>query len=157
MVRFFQSIRFAVCVLIPMLGSPANAGPTIRGQYYDEVAYYSSCPSTSSCRVDFSQTPPDKLIEVTNVACYANTTKRLSSLTLGVAASSGGPNIARQTPLNLPEPYAFNTVNNVMTTNQPIRFLVGTSRYPFILLGSLESFSIGAAYCHLVGNVLDVP
>ena len=106
------------------------------------------------CRASFAQTPPDKLIEITNVACYGNTSKQLVLLSLGVAATAGGFGLQRQVPLQLPPPYVYNSLNIVFSINQPIRFLVGPGRFPFIQFSAFDIISVTSGICHIVGNVV---
>lgn len=148
-------MKFRVCLfaLAMVLGTQANAAPTMYGKYYDETANV-SC-ANSSCRVQFSQTPPDKLIEITNVACTGNTTVQLIGLTLTVAATPGGNPLQRQVPLYLPPPYMYNSINIIFSTNHPVRYLVGQGRYPVINWSAFDSYSAAYGSCHIVGNVVD--
>lgn len=140
---------FALALVV---GTKANAAPTLYGNYYDETTGV-TCDNNVGCRASFSQTPPDKLIEITNVACYGNTDKQLTLLLLGVAATAGGYGLERRVPLYLPPPYVYNSLNIVFSTNHPVRFLVGPGRFPFIQLASFGTVSAVGAFCHIVGNV----
>lgn len=148
-----MKVHVWIFALALVLGTKANAAPTIYGNYYDETAYV-TCDSNVGCRASFSQTPPDKLIEITNVACYGNTSKQLVLLTLGVAATAGGFGLQRQFPLQLPPPYVYNSLNIVVSINQPVRFLVGPGRFPFISFSAFESITVTSGFCEIVGNVV---
>ncbi|HEV2156450.1 hypothetical protein [Bradyrhizobium sp.] len=139
--------------LAMVLGTKANAAATIYGNYYDETTYV-SCDNNVGCRASFSQTPPDKLIEITNVACYGNTSKQLVLVMLGVAATAGGFGMQRQVPLQLPQPYVYNSLNIVFSLNHPVRFLVGPGRFPFIQFSAFDNVSVTGGTCHIVGNIM---
>lgn len=149
-----MKFRVWLFALAMVLGTKANAAPTMYGHYYDETAFV-SCGNNIGCRASFSQTPPDKLIEITNVACFANTDRQLVTLTLGVAATAGGFPLQRQVPLYLPPPYIYNSLNIVFSTNHPVRYLVGQGRFPFISFSAFDTLSVTSGTCHIVGNIVD--
>ncbi|MBR0689251.1 hypothetical protein JQ612_06305 [Bradyrhizobium manausense] len=139
--------------LAMVLGTKANAAATIYGNYYDETTFV-SCDANTGCRASFSQTPPDKLLEITNVACYGNSDKQLVQLLLQVSTTAGGFGLQRRLPLYLPLPYVYNSLNIVFSTNHPVRFLVGQGRFPFIQFAAFDNFSVTGGTCHIVGNLI---
>ena len=93
-------IRFAKVTTIAaalVSASQSHAAPLSYGNYYDETVPLSECLSGAgtSCQINFSQTPTNKLVLVTTVSCHMTSSKQPYEAFLAIATTYGGSTIGR--------------------------------------------------------------
>lgn len=128
--RFAYFVRIAILTGL-LITSAATAAPVTFGSYYDENVTPPAICSASLCTVFFSQLPSDRLLLVTNVACAFVTPYPVTQIVLGINAGPTSGTQSRELPLQLPQPVVY-AGYNYMQFNQPVHFLIGQTRYPFI-------------------------
>lgn len=145
-------IALAGFTLVPAANS--SAAPLSYGTYYDETVSAPTCVSTSVCSVYFSVTPADKLLMIKKINCTFNTPSAVQVAVLEIATTSHGSALQRVFPL--PMPPAQNASGNYYTSleSQP-DWLVGQSRFPFILFSTITSSNFMNGTCTLRGELVD--
>jgi hypothetical protein len=125
---FARLIPFGVVTFFLVLGgNQANAQVVSYGTYYDETVAGIECANVAAttCRVNFSQTPSDKLVMVSQISCYLSSTKQPFAILLGVAPTSGGNPITRE----LFFPFDFPLINSLSryagAIHENVRWLIG--------------------------------
>jgi hypothetical protein len=143
-------VQFAIVVLALVIGTQAKA-QTIYGTYYDDEAS-TSCSGVSNCRLNFSQIPADKLLMLSKINCNITTATQLTALNFLISATLGGSNLARSFPMALPAPALAGGIN-FYNFREDAHFLVGQSRFPFLVVGMNTTASI-SMFCTLVGDLV---
>ena len=125
--------RLLQCVFLLLMaaGGPATAAAVKYGTYYDETKTSPGICNTSLCTIYFSETPGDKLLLVTHVACTFTTPFPVTNLILGVNTAPTSGAIQREYPLQLPQPVVYSNYY-YMQISHPVNFLIGQGRYPFV-------------------------
>ena len=70
---FARLTQCAVVAFALFIGGPAKATALVYGTYYDE-SLSNSCFANFDCRINFSQTPADKLLMVSMISCVIGST-----------------------------------------------------------------------------------
>ncbi|MGY8711090.1 hypothetical protein RAD16_35630 [Bradyrhizobium sp. 18BD] len=147
----FRVLQVALAGLALITGGSASAAPLVYGAYYDETNGR-TCSATSNCRLDFSQSPTNKLVLFRKVNCYISSTSPLYAGILGIATTFGGDPIYRFLPLPIPAPLY---VGSHYYTNfeADIRWLMGQGRFPYLeFVATSATFNIS---CTIVGDLID--
>src|SRR5882757_6277596 len=104
--HFANLLRFAVLAGALVIASHVEAAPVAYGSYYDETSQVVDCPTpgiAGLCRVNFSQTPSNKLVIITHVSCYFVAGVIPYNISLEISATSGGGSLGRSINLNIPQ------------------------------------------------------
>jgi hypothetical protein len=114
------------------ISNHANAAPLTYGTYYDESAS-AVCVNATSCRLNFSQLPSDKLLMVQKINCTTVSSQPIAYAFFQISATSGGSALSRNLPIALPLAQLISgSYSTSWETNT--HFLVGTGRFPYISL-----------------------
>jgi hypothetical protein len=97
----FRAFLFAFTGFALIPSGSSSAAPLVYGNYYDETAQV-TCSSNSFCRLNFSQSPTDKLVMIRKLNCAVNSTNSLAEGYLYISTTNGGPQIQRNLPLPIP-------------------------------------------------------
>ncbi|MBR0835980.1 hypothetical protein JQ612_22580 [Bradyrhizobium manausense] len=144
-------IALAGFTLVPAVNS--SAAPLTYGTYYDETASSGSCFS-STCNVYFSQTPADKLLMIRKINCVFGGSVAAQQAVLEIATQFHGAPIQRF--LALPMPQAQVTGGTFTTSvESQADWLVGQSRFPFVVVSTFTNASTINASCTLRGDLID--
>jgi hypothetical protein len=150
-------IYFAVVTACLVLGAnQANAQATIYGTYYDETVLGINCtnPSIVTCRVNFSQTPSDNLVMISEVSCYNSSTKQPYALALHVAATSGGDPISRELFIDYAPPLISTFALYAGAIHKNVQWLIGQGRYPYVEISYGSVSNNATVRCTIVGSVV---
>ena len=145
--RFSQFVLVASLLLV---SAQASAVPLAYGTYYDETV--SSGCGGNTCRLNFSQTPSDKLLLVSRINCNLQTNLQPSALLLQISATSGGSGLQR----NLWLPFSPAIVSGGIyytTFREDTQFLVGQGRFPFVQMVFLAGIG-GSISCTMIGSLV---
>jgi hypothetical protein len=145
-------VKLAIVALAMSAGDHVNAAPVTYGTYYDETVS-TNCPASSSCRVNFSQLPADKLLMVNQISCQIGSNSvALAAVGLFISATSGGIPLQRNYNLSY---LASSLIGGSYFTNvqQNIHYLVGQGRFPSIF-ASYTAPTNTSASCTLVGDLV---
>ncbi|MBR1120858.1 hypothetical protein JQ628_04960 [Bradyrhizobium lablabi] len=151
-VRFAQFAIVAVTSLF--IGSSAQAVAVMYGTYYDESVTPSCMSGGAACTVAFSQLPPNKLLLVTHVACFAQTTSPIVFATLGIFTAPTSGTLQRDYPLQLPQPVQAGSVYYTQISH-PVNFLIGQSRYPHVAIAAAATTNAWAIKCTISGTLIN--
>jgi hypothetical protein len=151
---FARLTKFAVVALALAVGSQAKAASLTYGTYYEDTET-ANCNSTPSCRLNFLQFPTDNLVMINKLNCSINASSQLGSLTLDIAATSGGTSISRFLPLGLPNPTLVSSIY-YYNFQQDAQYLIGQGRFPYIFapVASLGGTSTTQISCTIVGTLV---
>ena len=161
--RFAQFVQSATLLLLFAVGlaMPAHAQankPIISGTWYEDRA--SGFTANNQILLTLAQTPANKLLNITHVACTINTksTQALLAVDLDVGSTSGSVDLFRPYPIrgNV-SPQVTNSTNSWSVVTDRIFYKVGPGRYPSI---NILTSSDGASYainatCIIVGELSD--
>ena len=151
---FARVAKLAIVALVLVIAGQAGAAPLSYGTYYDETTFY-SCSSGISCRVNFSQTPADKLLMVNKISCNSTSSAQLVQGTLHIATTFGGGDLpTRSLPLVIPTTSVLaNNSAYYVSFREDAHYLIGQGRFPFLLLESPVS---GTKFgrCTLIGDLV---
>lgn len=150
-------IHFAVVTVFLVLGAnQANAQATIYGTYYDETVIGTNCtsPTILTCRVDFSQTPSDSLVMITEVSCLNSSTKQPYALLLHVAATSGGQPISRELFIDYAPPLISVLSLYAGSVHKNVQWLIGQGRFPYVEISYGSIGNSATVNCTIVGNLV---
>jgi hypothetical protein len=167
-VHFFGVARFAAVLFFSFVGfaaSPVHAQnnkPVRSGNFYEDRASGSNTALSPDVSLTFAQSPPDKLFNITDVACDIRVLggQVLASVTLLVGTASGTNDLGRPYPIRgnaIPEIRPQGTKYYSLVTNQ-IFYKVGPGRYPSITIhtdNDGSSLPSVIANCVIVGNLTD--
>ncbi|MBR0721182.1 hypothetical protein JQ612_18585 [Bradyrhizobium manausense] len=145
-------LLFALAGFALVTGGNSSAAPVRYGNYYDETADV-FCSTVTTCRLNFSQTPTDKLVMLRKLNCNISTTSTLFQALLHIATTNGGLGIARSLPLPVPGPIAVGTAT---TTNfeSDIHWLIGQGRFPYVDFDIAAQANI-IVNCTMTGDLID--
>jgi hypothetical protein len=155
--EMFARSLLAAIAFVMAVGSHAQAAPLIYGTYYDETVSGVGCTNAGGCRLNFSQTPADKLLMVSKISCRILTSGTAQSgvtdITLQISATSGGVAIQRHLPIQIP---FSQTINSAFYVNvrEDAHYLIGQGRFPFIFVGTGVAGSTIFMDCTIVGDLV---
>jgi hypothetical protein len=152
---FARFTKFAVVALALAVGGQAKAANLTYGTYYEDTET-TSCSATTNCRLNFLQFPTNNLVMINKLNCAISATSELGSLTLDIAAVSGGSPVAggRFLPLGLPNP-TFISNTYLYNFQQDAQYLIGQARFPYLApVASLGGTSTTAMSCTIVGTLV---
>jgi hypothetical protein len=151
---FYRLAQFVVVALALVIGSHVKAANLTYGTYYEDTET-NACVNAASCRLNFLQFPTDNLVMINKLNCAISATSELGSLSLNIAATSGGPSIAggRFIPLGLPNP-TFTSNTYLYNFQQDAQYLIGQGRFPYIFapVASIGGTSTTTMSCTMVGT-----
>ncbi len=155
---FTRLISFAVVtILLVFGGNQASAQPLTYGTYYDETVAGIECASApaTSCRLNFSQTPSNMLLMVSQISCYISSTRQPYALLLRVATSAGGSPISRELlfPFNPPLVTALSLYAGAVY-QQNVRYLIGEGRFPYVEVAVGAPNFVATISCTIVGDLV---
>ncbi len=133
---FARLTQFAIVALVLVIGNHAKASPLSYGTYYDETV--SANCNGASCRIKFSQTPPDKLLMVSKISCLIVSTAQQLDLTLQISTTLGGQALSRHLRMSLPAPQ-FVSSQYFTNLREDTHYLVGQGRFPFVQVDTNSS------------------
>ncbi|MBR0686240.1 hypothetical protein JQ594_09970 [Bradyrhizobium manausense] len=145
-------LALAGFTLAPTVNS--SAAPLSYGTYYDETVAAPTCISTTFCPVYFSQTPADKLLMVRKINCIFSSPNPTQQAVLEIATQLHGSPIQRFLTLPMPQAQVSGGVYTTSVESQP-DWLVGQSRFPFIVASTIASSNYINASCTLRGDLID--
>ena len=149
MTRSFQCAALALA----LVSGQANAAATIYGSYYDETAS-GICNNASTCRVNFSQLPSDKLVRVNRISCETFTSKTVTKLTFRISATLDGASVSgRSLPMTVPAAQLGTSGELFTNSREDTNYLVGQGRFPVVLVTTADvtTFSIT---CTIIGDLV---
>jgi hypothetical protein len=145
--RFFQASIVALALTI---SNQANAAPLAYGTYYDETVQ--GCVNGTSCRVNFSQLPADKLLMVGKINCQIVSGQPIESASFLISATSGGGPLQRQAPIAV-TPSQLIGGSYFTNFREDTHFLVGQGRFPYVSVNASASTGYFST-CTLVGDLV---
>jgi hypothetical protein len=152
--RLFSSAVVAIFLILG--GNQANAQVVSYGTYYDETVAGVECASASAvtCRVNFSQTPTNNLVMISQISCYDSSTKQPFALILHVSTTPGGGPISRELffPFNPPLISPLSLYAGAIHEN--VHYLIGQGRYPYIEISFATSSNVATMSCTIVGDLV---
>lgn len=159
--RFFAHVAMVVTgflLLAVSFAAPAHAQnnmPIRSGVFYEDRA---SSTSNGVVNLTFAQSPTDKFLNITNVACdiQLGANQALAYVEFNVGTTSGNPDLGRNYPLRgivTPEIASNGAKYYSIVTNQ-IYYKMGPGRFPSIAVTS-ASTQTAYANCIIVGNLSD--
>jgi hypothetical protein len=159
--RFAQSAA-ALALLTIGLAAPAHAQNNkqiISGTWYEDRAQLSSFTNSGTFLLNFTQTPSNQFLNITNVSCSVTTASAqiISDMTLNAGSSSGGNDLGRPYSIvgNI-NPQTSGTSRYQSIVQNGIFFKFGPGRYPSIEIATQSTGSFFAtATCVIVGNLTD--
>ena len=137
-----------------------NNKQIISGTYFEDQAS-SDAVSSGIATLTFTQTPTNKFVNVTHVACdiFVNSSQVLTMLRLEVGTSLGVSDLGRSYPIkntpNTPEVLANGKVYSVVTDQ--LFFKIGPGRFPSIFIAAPQ-FSGAVSItpnCFITGTLSD--
>jgi hypothetical protein len=157
--RFAQPVALLLLVLGFALPAHAQFNKPIRsGDFYEDRASVTT-PSGSSLLLEFAQSPTDKFLNVTNVACNIQVAsgQAITLMNFGVGTAPGLIDLGR--PYALKGSVTPETVGTAkfysIVTNQ-VFYKMGPGRYPSIVFASVSTGSFSYTIdCVIVGNLTD--
>lgn len=149
----FRVLQVALAGLALVTGGSASAAPLVYGAYYDETNGR-TCNATGSCRLDFSQSPTNKLVMFRKVNCYIFSTGPLYSGILAIATTFGGDPIQRFLPLPIPAS-VYAGSNYYTNFEADIHWLMGQGRFPYLQFASTSASANFNISCTIVGDLID--
>ena len=161
--RFARLAEFAAALLPFALAfaAPVHAQsnkPIISGTWYEDRASLSL--SSSSVVLTFAQTPADKFLDVTHVACEILTlpAQYLAIVSLNAGSTSGSTDLGR--PMSIRGNTTFEASNSTKyysLVNDQILYKFGPGRFPSIRIGTAYNSGNASvsANCVIVGELKD--
>ena len=143
-------------------GAASNSISVVRsGNYYEDHASVSCEKLYVNCFVNFAQTPSDKFLTLTNVACFTQSTNAPAQFWLSFSSATGS-SPARQLFLPIaPAAYVRMTFGSdyvyTLSFNIPVNFRMGISKLPymnFFQLGSTTTTTFNMN-CTITGELTD--
>lgn len=144
--------QIALALIGLMIGGSSSAAPLSYGAYYDETGV-SNC-GASLCRLNFSQTPTDKLVMVRKVNCAITSSSPVYQGFLFIATTNGGAAISRNLPLPIAAPIAISGGNYATNLESDIHWLIGQGRFPGLAFVTSVTANIGVS-CTITGDLID--
>lgn len=158
----FAKVAAAGLLLGLAFAAPAHAQNNkqiISGTYYEDQATNPGV-SSGNATLTFAQTPANKFVNVTHVACdvFVTSAQVLTLLRLQVGTTSGASDLGRSYPIkntpNAPEVVQSGKVYSVVTDQ--IFFKIGPGRFPSIFIVAVGSATNSVApNCFIVGTLSD--
>lgn len=154
LIRFAKATTIAAALVS---ASQIHAAPLSYGTYYDETVPLSECLSGAgtSCQINFSQTPTNKLVLVTTVSCHMTSSKQPYEAILTISPTYGGGSLGRAQYFDFNPPLASAIGFYAGSFTKSTQLLVGPGRYPFVSFSFNGNQSNGSASCTLVGQLID--
>ena len=152
----FARFLLAAIAFLVAAGSHAKAAALISGTYYEEVQSNADCTGQggSQCRINFSQTPSDKLLVVSRVTCSLHSSYPPGRIVLQISATSGGAPIGERSFDLAPIPRSTSATNWFTQMNETVHFLIDQGKFPYItvdLTGVIFPFR-----CTLIGDLTPI-
>ena len=151
----FRALPVVLTVFVGLCGFGASAAPLSYGEYYDETASnLVGCSAGNPCRINFSQTPADKLVMIRKLNCAIAATAPVAQGFLNVATTNGGGSLGRNVPL--PIPSVTSTIGGTYFVNfeADIHWLIGQGRFPFVQI-TPSSQSTAQMNCTVTGDLVN--
>jgi hypothetical protein len=115
------------------ISNHVKAAPLAYGTYYDETIENINCSSASTCRVNFSQLPADRLLMVNKINCTILSSQPLTNVFFRISATlDGSPVSSRFLPIALP-PSQLISGGYFTNFREDAHYLVGNGRFPYVL------------------------
>jgi hypothetical protein len=150
---FARFTQITLVALALVTGGHARGAALVYGAYYDETIQ-TNCIGASGCRLEFSQTPADKLLMVRNIHCSFNGTALPYAAFLQISATAGGPQVTtRQLPIFLPTPYNVGS-NYISHLAADTHWLIGQGRFPYIIVLAGNSGTL-IQTCTMTGDLVN--
>jgi hypothetical protein len=161
--RFASLAEFAAALLLFALAfaAPAHAQnnkPIISGNWYEDRATQSV--GSSATLLSFAQTPANKFLDITHVACTIFTlpTQVLATVTLNAGSTYGATDLGR--PMSIrgnTTSEASPSTKYYSVVNDQIIYKFGPGRYPTIGVSTAYNGGAATVYaeCVIVGELKD--
>ncbi|HEV2159480.1 hypothetical protein [Bradyrhizobium sp.] len=150
----FRALSVVLAVFVGLYGCGASAAPLSYGGYYDETAGSLNCAGGNTCRVNFSQTPADKLVGIRKLNCAIGSTTPVTQGFLFAATTNGGPPLPRQLPLPIPSVASAIGGNYYVNFEADAHWLIGQGRFPFVQIQTFGSSTV-QMNCTVTGDLVD--
>ena len=147
-------VQFAVVAAALVSGTLAQAAPLSYGKYYDDTSGFFPCGTASSCRINFGQLPPNKLVMVRKLHCLFSSSLPVVFAYLQVSATNGGGPIARNLPLEYAQVTAASNGFYYTKVDTDTQWLIGQGRFQFVIFALAQTGSISGE-CTLTGELVD--
>lgn len=161
--NFNRFAKFCVLLFLLSLGLTGaaraqNNNPIAAGTFYEDRTLNGS--TSTQVTATFAQTPANKYLTITNVACTISVSpnQSVSEVYLVVGTSSGSLDLNRPYPIKgNATPETSGTLKYYSIVHD-ISFKVGPGRYPSVVVYTSSSGSSStSAQCVIVGNLADNP
>lgn len=134
--HFSRIAKLAIAALALALVPQAYSTPLSYGTYYEDITIAICGSQYGGCRLNFGQTPADKLVKIRHIHCNFNSSTTVNSATLYIAATSGGSSLSRELPLQFfpsqPGTSAQNDGYYRYTVSMETEFIIGQGRFPYV-------------------------
>lgn len=150
----FRALSVGLTVYVGLVGCGASAAPLSYGDYYDESASSVNCSGNNTCRVNFSQTPADKLVMIRKLNCGIGSSTPVSQGFLLIATTNGGSFVSRNMPLPIPSVTSTIGGNYYVNFDAEIHWLIGQGRFPVVQIQTYGPSSV-QMNCTLTGDLVD--
>lgn len=150
----FRALRIVLTAFVGLYGFGASAAPLSYGGYYDETIGNIVCSAGTICRVNFSQTPANKLVMIRKLNCAISATTPVIEGYLMVATTNGGGSIGRNVPLPIPSVTSMIGNAHFVNFEADIHWLIGQGRFPFVQITTYLN-SDAQLKCTLTGDLVD--
>jgi hypothetical protein len=160
--HFARLLKLTVLAVAAMvLAAPAlaqNNKPIRSVDFYEDRAS-ALANGQLGLALTFAQSPTDKFLNITNVACDIGvaSTQSINTVTLFVGTASGQNDLGRTYPIkgNTTPELVASTKQYSIVTNQ-VFYKMGPGRFPSIAMGGASTGSASiTANCVIVGNLTD--
>src|SRR5688572_19505490 len=132
---FSRLAQFALVALALTISNQANTAPLVFGTYYDETLSL-NCDNVSTCRINFSQLPADKLLMVQKINCSIISSQPVIRALFRISTTLGGDGLLRLLPMAVPPSQQVTGYHT--NFREDTHFLVGNGRFPFVLASALD-------------------
>lgn len=146
----FRALLLALAGFTVVTGGSSSAAPLTYGSYYDETMQL-YCNTGTVCRINFGQTPADKLLMIRKINCQLQTSVRVTQGNLFIATTNGGQEIQRSLPLPIPSPVAGSTY--VTNFESDAHWLVGQGRFPYLYFYA-NGLTDWNTWCTITGDLV---
>lgn len=159
-ITVFVTALVLLSVSVARPGWAQNNKQIISGTWYEDQATNPGVTS-GAVTLTFAQTPANKFLNITHVACdmFVTATQVLTLLRLQVGTSPGATDLGRSYPIkntpNAPEVLQGGKVYSVVTDQ--LFFKIGPGRFPSIFIVAVSSSGTPsiAPNCFIVGTLSD--
>lgn len=131
-----QVARLAAATLAFAYVPYAHSAPLSYGTYYEDTSFAGCGFVNTGCRLNFGQTPADKLVKLKHVHCNFNSQSPINTAFFYIAATSGGASLGRELPLQfLPSQAGTGAQSDGFfryTVSMDTEFLIGQGRFPWV-------------------------